>query len=909
MKSLTLVVEILVSLLVAAILGFALTGLVRLAGVAIPATLVMWVMVAATALAAALPIALRLRGFLMRWSASAPYLSLKDNLAGLQIDETCDWVVSTNEGLRALVQIDWPEGERYLSGRPLEPTVRRLLRRPLASIHVFEGHSAPLSYSSDEVEPILQTLIRRENQRLGQLLRQPPLRVHVSVAVEDQADADALLEDRRIQPLPYMEYLAEFLGVPFVNGPESACVALEGIPGRISTAGGTFMPLVLAEYLDSKHEANRAQYDELKDYLGDRRLMLQYVSMPFGGMEHTRMAVLQGLERMIMAKGQLEQELKESQSLYQEIKVLKHTDHPPRRLLTVVWVEVLDDERASRLKDRVSEFMLSQGRKYVSVSPARACGLYASLYPGVESFAAGRSYGAGIPGSEEEVSKELEQVRRWQGDDRPTLILEDGRGHSIGHSMWQGNNYNSITVGPSGSGKSLLLSVQVAVHLADSSLNKALLVDYGGSFDGLVEALEGQIISKSSKDRVSFSPIPRFQATIDPTAFYAEFPGSGEVELQQARREQEDQANALRKYALTLILNHLVPGNSVAFSNTLEQCWGEYLVWAQPIERLVDQLSQGVEWVKEHQSSATDEAERQSYESLAWILRELVSLEKVSSFIGDSKVDLFGARVTSINMDGFTPEEKAQLVGLIALQVNETFARATTGRTLLVFDEAHMFTVNADKSCSAIGKLIGENQRLTRKYGASQILASQNTTDLPKELIDNSNHHYINRLGKNDLCEGFWVDEPEILAHARQAAAVQECGHSWVHLGSNELQGVYRCVLDPVWIYTFESGKVLKNLMRMACVLIDVANFAELGIAVHGDDTKLIPIGGPEFTRRIALQLTDAYRAVCDVLPVLDSTEGKRLLNHFIHQRPDWEQLLRSPRALQDWLEHLEHVA
>lgn len=910
MKNLTLLIEFVAALLVSVILGFGLTLLARLAGVRVPASVVIWVMVTATAIAAALPIARRLRGFLTRWSASAPFLSISEDLVGLQLDGSDDWIVSTHEGLRALVQIDLPEGERYLSGRPLQETIRRLLRRPLVSLTLFEGESTPLSYSSDDVEPVLQTLIDRENQRLAGLPHaQRPLRVHVSVNVEDRADAEALLEDRRIQPLSHGEYLREFFGYSLVVGKRSGCVAPGEMPGRVSTDAGTFIPLVLTEYLKDEHLANRSHFYDLKDLLGERRVLMQYVSMPFGGMEHTRMALLQGLERMIMPKGNLEAEINASRELYQEIKIAKFTDHPPRRLLTVVWVELLEGEMAKRLVDRVTELWLSKGRKLVSVTPSRACGLYASLSPGLETFAAGRSTGAGIPGLENEVSAELEQVRRWQGERKPTLILESNTGDLVGHSIWKGNNYNLVVVGPSGSGKSLLLSVQVAVHLAASRLNRALLVDYGGSFDGLVEALGGRIISKSSQDRVAFSPIPAFPDVINEATFYETFPNAGDEDLSRARQDRVDQLNALRKYSLTLILNYLVPGNVIPFSNTLEQCWGTYLDWAQTQSTLESQLRGGMEWVQTAAQEASDQAERQAFESLAWILRELDSLQRVSTFIGDSNVDLFDIRITSINLDGFTLEEKAQLVGLIALQVNETFARATTGKTLLVFDEAHMFTVNADKSCSEIGKLIGENQRLTRKYGASQILASQNTSDLPKELVDNANHHYIMRLGKKDACEGFWVEEPAILDHARQAPGVSDCGHSFVHLGSNEIQGIYQCHMDPTWIYTFESNKVLKNIMRMACQLMGVEHFADLGCRIHEPGEGLVAIGGREFSRRLAGKLSEPYAAVANALPELSSSSGTRLLNLFLHDRPQWEQVMRSAGALQSWLAIKEHVA
>jgi hypothetical protein len=228
----------------------------------------------------------------------------------------------------------------------------------------------------------------------------------------------------------------------------------------------------------------------------------------------------------------------------------------------------------------------------------------------------------------------------------------------------------------------------------------------------------------------------------------------------------------------------------------------------------------------------------------------------------------------TFNLDGFSKDDKSLLIGLIQLSLQGLYGRARPGRTLLVYDEVHLFTVNDDGSASAVGQMLVRDQRITRKHDAAQVLASQEPGDyaaLPG-LLENAAHHVLMRAGASDPPRGWKVRDPELLTRARSCPPAKHAGFSGVHLAAGTATGERqiggRLILPPAATYLLTSGKRDKAVLRLAMTLTGSLDPFELADRVHAEseDRKLVPIGSEAFWRALAPYAQPQFAALFEDL-------------------------------------------
>ncbi len=836
------------------------------------------------------------RGLLLDFLADRPPISLTRDAVRLRPTRLAH-VVRTAHGCRAAFAVDPPLAEQADPPRATQPLWRALFRQEVAASILFEEPAEAAKYPIEaDVEPQLAAILSAENARLAAAPGRGPTRLRVCVSVPDPAAAEALAEEAPgLKPLPWSDYFGGFFAPGYGASGAIACRARR-TPAVVEHAAGRFLPLLIARYEpNAAHEPNHRRAQGLAARV-KRPILWQAISFAYPKGELGRVRRVIAMEsilprRLLRAEDRdaLDGAFAESETLARSLR----SPRKPRLLKQVVWIKLGEDEPPRALFHAARERLLADGLLARAVAPRTACRLFAALHPGLERLSADRGQGLGLAGEEDEVSAEMEPRGAWPGHADPQLILEDPAGKSVGFNLFaDGTNHNLIIAGESGSGKSVLINGLVAAHLGQSRFNRAILVDYGGSFSGLTQALGGAQIARGAMDGFRVSPLPRLPELTPRAEFAARFPGQSYAAY---RRNREELRVELAKQALQFITGSLCR-TGAAVNAVFQSCFFEALAETEQAGLgLQDRLADIARRCARRRDTAEEPIRARALADLYDVFTELQSVARMSPFIGDGGMDLSGARLASFNLDGYVQEDKRVLAGLITLLIQESFAAPSAGKLVIVFDEAHAFLGGADaKAARAMGAMLDGFQRVTRKYGASLILASQSPEDFAPfpALAANANHHAIMRLKARAIGPEWKVQDPATLAAARQAEPADSAGFSAVHLGTTtrrgDLEGAFRFALSPVSFYSFTSKKRDKRLMDLALALTDLPDYAALAQAVHQDAAKLAPIGSKRFWAAVAARIAPRYPAAREQAERLFA-QGDALLDLFLNRRAEFE--------------------
>ena len=857
------------------------------------------------------------RGFLLRRFAATPAISLKHDVIGFQAT-TDPFICKTFQGYRATFEIQLPYGELTNRERITRRLLRILFRQEIVSVAYFEGAVPARQYQVDEgTEPQLQKLMQCENARLRAIPARGPIRMHVCVSVPDPETARALhAEDRRIVPIPVSSFAGGFFQPGLFDQPGAITqgeIRTARVPAFMENQTGRFLPLLVTGY--EKGYAHRAHHDRLQGLQQrlQRPVLWHALTFAYPKRELTRIKRVAALENAY-PKNLLDAEAREAIGGVQgEIETFKRqlrSARKPRLLKHIVWIKLEEEDQARVLFRAAQEHLFEHRLLTRALNPSQALSLFASLHPGLEKLSADVSQGLGIGGEEEEISQELEALSQWPGHEEAHQILEDFSGKTVHYNLFEGgNNYNLIIVGESGSGKSVVINGITAAHLARSRYNRAILVDYGGSFTGLVQAVGGRQISYADRGRIKISPIPTFAPLLSKQAFAGQYPGE---DFQTYLADHGSLRTELRKQALVLIRDYLckVP---VQDNAVFQEVFFEFLEKRGVLDApLPAMIGQGIEDAGQCLNQPHPPIRERAYRDLRDLLLELDSKVKICPFLGETRLDLKEDRLTSFNLDGFGPDDKNILVGLISLLIQQIFGMPMSGNTLVVFDEVHKFIREENGSLSPLAHVLDGTQRVTRKYGASLVLASQSPEDYEQipSLIKNANHHCVMRLKMKELSPEWKLTNPDLIEHARtKAEPAGEAGFSTLHLGTTavegDLQGKFKYRFTPIALYAFTSKLGDKNLMRLACHLTGIPDFLTLAIQIHEDHcqnekkpmTKLIPIGSPAFFNRLKPLILPQYHLVRDALDDLfRDPRVNPFLDAFLHvESGQFENMCQMP--------------
>ncbi len=816
--------------------------------------------------------ALPWRGLLLARLADRPTISLTRDV--IQAAPTrLAHARRTAFGCRALFRIEPPLAEETEPARSTQALLRVLFRHEVAATVQFEEPAAAAQYQTEAgVEPQLAAILKGENARLAALTGRGRHRLHAWVSVPDLAEAEAIAEEAPgLKPLAWDAAFGGFFAPGFWASGAVAYRA-KGAPAVVSHAAGRFLPLRIVRYeTQAAHAPNHGRAQRLAARI-KRPVLWASVSFAYPKGELNRIRRVAALEALAPRRLMRSEDREALDSAHREAETLARqlrATRKPRLLNQVVWLKLRDGDAPRPLFHAARERLLEDGLLARAATPTAACRLFAALHPGLERFSADGGQGLGLAGEEAEVSAEMEPCGSWPGHADPQAIFEDGAGKTVGFNLFaEGANHNLILAGESGSGKSALINGLIAGHLGQSRFNRAILVDYGGSFSGLTRALGGAQIARAAMDGFRVSPLPRLPELMARADFQARFPG---LSYAAYRQDRETLRLELSKQALQFITGSLCQ-TAVEANAVFQACFFEALAEAErPGADLTARLAEAARRSANRRDAADEPIRAKAWADLHGLFLELASVVRLSPFIGEGGVDLRGARLTSFNLDGFVREDKNILVGLITLLIQESFAAPSAGKLVIVFDEAHAFLRDQDaKAARAMGAMLDGFQRVTRKYGASLILASQSPEDFDPfpALAANASHHAVMRLKTGAIGPQWKLQDPALLAAASKAEPAASAGFSSVHLATStrrgEIQGGFRYRLSPVAHYSFTSNKRDKRLMDLALALTGLPDYVALATAVHGEADRFIAIGTPAFWRRVAPRIAPRYAPVRD---------------------------------------------
>lgn len=104
------------------------------------------------------------------------------------------------------------------------------------------------------------------------------------------------------------------------------------------------------------------------------------------------------------------------------------------------------------------------------------------------------------------------------GDDRPKVIFGSRLGSLVSYDPFSSElpNYNALVTGSSGSGKSFLNNCILTQELARGT--RAFVIDIGGSYKKLTQALDGQYIEVNLSQEYSINPFHIADASLEPSS-------------------------------------------------------------------------------------------------------------------------------------------------------------------------------------------------------------------------------------------------------------------------------------------------------------------------------------------------------------------------------------------------------
>ena len=847
-----------------------------------------------------------LHGLIFNNIIAKPTISLSANLLGLCATEY-DYVCHTVQGYRCFFSLSLPFAELAETTTTVKQALAPLVSGNIPfSVYLYETPApAPLFVLDGMVESELRSLLEAENRRLEKRAGKGVVTLVVSARIGRMEDADTLLAEigmRSVKPFPWRRLADGFFPPSLFDG--SGVIAPSrafSVPATVENDAGRFLPVMLHDFReDYRAPPAHTRLQELAHHLGVP-VLWQVTFDPFNRVALRRLRQLNTVQKAwppgLLSFRQRADRAEAPNALRKLEAALEGADKPAI-MFQVVWLPVGDEDHRVLFR-RARQYFAGQDIGIRGTTPSGALKLYLGLHPGGES--ARLSVAGARPQLPEngEFFAEVNAMGNWVGHPSPTVILEDDEGKAFPFGIFgDGTNFNLALVGESGSGKSVFLAGLVAGHLAQSRYNRAIIVDYGGSFDGLVQALRGRQISHDDLHALKFSPIPAFQARLSEAAFAARYPGQdhGDYTADQDMLETE-----LMKQSLALLAYICDAPDGPVFRE-------HYLHFLRDIavgKSLSEALEAGIEDAT-GKARTSEGKVAETWTALANFLTELRAAVGISPYLGDDQVDLAQERLVSFNLDGFAEDDRRTLVGLITLLINRTFGEPSTGKTLIVFDEAHAYLKGHDAITEGLGKLLASAQRVTRKHGASLLIATQSPADFEAHpaLLENANHQIIMRLaGKADATQ--WrITKADLLQAAREAEPARTVGYSQIHLATGTRHGTVqkrlRYRLHPAGFYLFTSEKQAKLMLRLACHLTGTPNFVALGLALHPlSQASLIPIGSRAFWVGLLPFLLDAYEPLKPCLArLMKDPERAPLLDLFLNKPREFERVATDPGEL-----------
>jgi len=818
------------------------------------------------------------KGFLLLRFSARPNISITKDVIGLETGLGRPSVVKTGQGLRAFLEISLPYHEATELKRQTHRALRLLFRFPVVSALYIQENGPPCEHVIDSgAEGMLAKILGFDNQRLAKIPSRGEMRVQCCIAVESIDDAVQLAKESDLMTLIPWESYGHSLGLWDSGAISHGLVESRQVPAVVENEVGYMMPLLITDYeKDYAQTFNHQRIQDLSIHLG-RPVVWHCLTFGINKGEVRRIkrvALLESAYPKAFLDKETRLSFEETPKQVERLETELASGRKPRLLKQCVWVQLSKDDEPRVVQAMAKEWLFERGITAKGLTPTRALAAFASMFPGLERHSADTQQGLGIAGGEDELLCEMEALSNWPGHKDAHLMLTDEAGKSMRFSLFEGgNNFNMVIVGEPGSGKSVVINGLATTHLARSRYNKAILVDYGGSFSGIVEAAGGMQISHKDRGRFTISPLPIFGPLLTEDVFSSEYPGESYGDYVQ---EQTSLRGEVLKQSLIFIKGYLctkqVEDNGV-FRELFFQLVGLYALPGVGLVRIIEQI-------REHVTKALTEEHtdirRQALADLVSMFEEMASVCAISPFIGDNGLDLRGHRLISFNLDGFGEDDKNVLVGLINLLIHQVFGERVAGKTLIVFDEVHKFIKTGSGS---LGKILDSTSRVTRKYGASLVLASQSPSDYDcmPYLIENANHHVIMRLKTRELPPEWKITDRKLLDHARTGTPPADAvGYSTLHLGTTtgdgDLQGVFCFSFTPLALYPFTSKQRDKSLMELACYLTGLENTIDLAELTHqnqDDAVQLVPIGSPEFWEAVEGRLLARYKALRGKLPGL----------------------------------------
>ncbi|NNM42945.1 MAG: TraC family protein, partial [Chlamydiae bacterium] len=105
-------------------------------------------------------------------------------------------------------------------------------------------------------------------------------------------------------------------------------------------------------------------------------------------------------------------------------------------------------------------------------------------------------------------------VGEYWGNSTQGMLLWGRKGQLCGWDPFQTDgNFNTIVIGPSGSGKSVLMQEMILNHMAQGG--RVYILDLGRSFEKLCHLLSGQFLEFSEKSRLNLNPFQAIPENVD----------------------------------------------------------------------------------------------------------------------------------------------------------------------------------------------------------------------------------------------------------------------------------------------------------------------------------------------------------------------------------------------------------
>lgn len=832
---------------------------------------------------------LPLKGWLFRGYAARPSVSIHEDHIGL-VPTSHSFIVQTRYGYRAFFSLDLPIAE---SSAPTsnERTLRRLLETPKLEVVYYEkvGPAAELAIDQGIEPGLLETQTAIADYYRKKATR-GPITMQIMVEVESVQDGvDLLHETDSLKPLPYEDYLSGFFRNKAIG--ETGMLAepsAKGIPATVTLDAGTFVPLGVADYREGYQlPKDHARFQQIRAGL-NRDVLVQIRIFPITRSEINRSSRMAEVVNFWPFKALLEQR-KGTQLAGQNVQISRLRDAwmgptPPHLLHQVIWIKLEPGDQAGSMAHKAKGLLWEMGLQVGGYMPLRASKQFCSLFPGLEDTGIDTKQGLGLKLTEEAILAELSPTNHWLGHPEPMIYLSDETGRMVPFSLFGGgNNHNGLGAGESGSGKSFLLNGLFTGLLGQSPLNRVFVVDYGGSFSTMARELKAPYICFG--DDFQFPPLPRLQKPMAEAEFLELFPGQkygsylGRVQFLNGE---------LKNQALSFVLDHLLEGRvEVKRSANFEKVFFEFMDVYNEQEGPLDPIFQEIKVaIQKKMAAERDEKILEAYQDLGNVLSELRALVSFTPYLGEGGGLSFGLeRFTAINLEGFGRRDQQILMGLITLQISSLFAKKTVGRTLIVFDEIHELI----RRTPALAGLLESLQRVTRKYGASLLMATQSPMDFAPwpSLLENASNHFLMRI-QGQIPPELKIQNDEILAEAREAEPAFLAGFSLMALGmSTPLGNIETCLqyrVAPVVHLVFTSNKIHKLFLSMLVLLAGKQNVLELAQALEdiAEDGEFGVVGSKTFMEYAGGLIRPEYQTIRKNWAAWAANlEGSQLLHAF----------------------------